>query len=207
MRVLQDVEVGELLDRFDARQSFMESAAAPVETCSYGMARQSFDIVVSTCWTRRVVHPPLYSRAFRPAQDRMVSFENTEDEAYDKGLFEGDCESDLSNAMQKLRVKQVQHNDAAKVRPYTSARSLRDTPRPFLPVVYVQIRTDSFRFFEVLDKLTSSSTKVILKRRERYGCSSILSLHFRPLNTIAARTHRCCRNAWFASSSTSWLPG
>ena len=86
-------------------------------------------------------------------QDRKASIEFTEGEAYDKDLISDEYGSDFKDGMQKLRDKLKQFQGGAKVRPYTSARSLRDTSRPFLPAVYVQMRTDSFRFFEVLDKV------------------------------------------------------
>jgi hypothetical protein len=78
-RKLREVaEVGELLDHFEtaikraaASDDETEETKAEVEkTCTYAMERQSFDIVVRTCWTRRVVHPPLYSRVF-PARRRI----------------------------------------------------------------------------------------------------------------------------------------
>ena len=98
---------------------------------------------------------PLITSVPRPAQDRNKFFEDTEAAAYDKGLIADDCEHDFIIAIQKIRAKGLQYEDAATVRPCTSARSLRDTSRPFLPgslrrtvaAVYVQIRTDSFRFF------------------------------------------------------------
>ena len=128
--------------------------AANVALGRYAMQRQSLDIAVSACWTRRVVQPPLYSRAF---QDRKAPIEYTEGEAHDKDLISDEYESGFKGGMQKLRVKLVQFQGGAKVRPYTSARSLRDTSRPFLPgplrrtvaAVYVQARTDTFRFSEV----------------------------------------------------------
>ena len=218
-KIREVAEVGELLDSLEAAaKSDManEHAAEVAETCSYAIERLSFDCLVSTCWTRRVVHPPLYSRLF-PARRRIERsfFDDTEAAAYDQGLIADDCEHDFIIAMQKIRVFGLQYQDAAKVRPCTSARSLRDTSRHFfsgslrrtVAAVYVQMRTDGFRFFKVFEHAAKELEEDDLEMLGRYGCSSIVSLHFRPLNTFAARTRRCRRNAWFASSSTSWLPG
>ena len=64
---------------------------------------------------------PLLTSAPRPVQDRKASIEFTEGEAYDKGLISDEYESDFKGGMQKLRVKLVQLQGGAKVRPYTSA--------------------------------------------------------------------------------------
>ena len=66
-------EVGELGPTIDnlgsaaASDMTSQTATKQVEAASYAIGRLSLEFVVSTCRTRRVVHPPLYSRLLHQA--------------------------------------------------------------------------------------------------------------------------------------------
>ena len=93
-------------------------------------------------------------------RDRKAPIEFTEGEAYDKDLISDEYEygSDFKDGMKKLRDKLKQFQGGAKVRPYTSARSLRDTSARTVAAVYVKARFNTFQLNKVLlSKLTKSS--------------------------------------------------
>ena len=135
---------------------------------SYAIARLSLAIVVSTCRTRRVVHPPLYSRLF-PARRRIEwSFTTRRRWRLTSKAWLGTIVSMLSRTRCKRyapvlcntnRPQRGAPAHLSSVPPRHVTSFLPSSLRRTVAAVYVQLRVSGFRPFQHLEHVKGELEK------------------------------------------------